>query len=131
MKESREAAMVQEVAGRHALPISVGRGDTREPNNVNKPEANHVHTSEADVQPSDAFIPDRTELDRAISKVKEAFTHADSRLKIEVDPDLGRIVVKVMNAESGEIIRQIPAQEILEIAKSLDVAQGLLFTTRT
>lgn len=36
------------------------------------------------------------------------------------------MVVKVMNGESGEVIRQIPQQEIIELAKRLESPTGLL-----
>jgi flagellar protein FlaG len=32
----------------------------------------------------------------------------------------------VVDTESGELIRQIPAQEIIEIAKALDKLQGMI-----
>ena len=131
MKDHTEAAMVQEMAERHELPPPIGRATVREPNDVKVFALNHDHALETELEPSHALIPDRIELDQAISNMREAFTQVDAHLKIEVDADLRRIVVKVVNAQSGEVIRQIPALEILEIAKRLDASQGLLFTTRT
>jgi flagellar protein FlaG len=48
-----------------------------------------------------------------------------------VDEDLGRIVVKVMDHETKEVIRQIPADEVLQLAKRLkedSTEKGNLFT---
>ena len=53
-----------------------------------------------------------------------------SRLEFEIDPDLHKVVIKILNGESGEIIRQIPAQEILDLAKNLDEPKGLLVRER-
>jgi flagellar protein FlaG len=39
-------------------------------------------------------------------------------------------VIKILNGESGEIIRQIPAQELLDLAKHLDEPKGLLVKER-
>lgn len=66
------------------------------------------------------------DLERALSRVREVFQQADPRLEFSIDPDLGRVVVKVMNAESGEVIRQIPQREVIELAKSLEAPTGLL-----
>jgi flagellar protein FlaG len=52
-------------------------------------------------------------------------------LKIEIDGDTDRIVVKVLDDKSGEVIRQIPSQEMIEIAKRLDAMQGIFVTKRT
>jgi flagellar protein FlaG len=57
--------------------------------------------------------------------------HVDSSLKIEIDPDTDRVVVKVLNDQNGEIIRQIPSQEMVELAKRLDAMQGIFLTKRT
>ena len=35
-------------------------------------------------------------------------------------------VVRVIDKQTGEVIRQMPSKELLEIAKSLDRLQGLL-----
>jgi len=42
------------------------------------------------------------------------------------DDDTGRTVVKVVDASTDEVIRQIPSEEVLAIAKALDKLQGVL-----
>uniref|UniRef100_A0A831UGH0 Flagellar protein FlaG n=1 Tax=Geobacter metallireducens TaxID=28232 RepID=A0A831UGH0_GEOME len=58
-----------------------------------------------------------------INEFIEAMTHD---LSFSVDKDTNRTVVKVLERESGEVIRQIPAEEILKIAKMLDELKGLI-----
>jgi flagellar protein FlaG len=70
-------------------------------------------------------------LQSTVAKVQESLGKLDSSLKIEVDADSHQVVVKVLNDQSGEIIRQIPAEEMIEIAKRLDASQALLLTKRT
>ena len=48
------------------------------------------------------------------------------RVEFSVDPELGRVIVKIMDGESGTVIRQIPQQEVLDLAKSLETPTGLL-----
>lgn len=38
----------------------------------------------------------------------------------------GQTIVKVMNKETGEVIRQIPSEEAIRISKALDTLQGLI-----
>lgn len=66
------------------------------------------------------------DLDQALSRVREVFQKADSRLEFSVDPDLDRVVVKVMDGDSGTVIRQIPQQEVIDLAKRLETPTGLL-----
>lgn len=66
------------------------------------------------------------DLEQALSRVREVFQKADSRLEFSVDPDLDRVVVKVMDGDSGTVIRQIPQQEVIDLAKRLETPTGLL-----
>ncbi len=66
------------------------------------------------------------DLEQALSRVREVFQKADSRLEFTVDPDLDRVVVKVMDGDSGTVIRQIPQQEVIDLAKRLETPTGLL-----
>jgi len=68
----------------------------------------------------------RKELDQALTRVREVFQKADSRVEFSIDPDLDRVVVKILDGESGTIIRQIPQQEVIDLAKRLETPTGLL-----
>ena len=68
-------------------------------------------------------------MEQAAARIKEALRGTTSRLEFEIDPDLDRldkVVIKILNGESGEIIRQIPSQELVNLAKHLDAPKGLL-----
>jgi flagellar protein FlaG len=49
-----------------------------------------------------------------------------SELDFSIDEGTGKTVVRVVDRESGTVIRQMPSKELLEIAKMLDRLQGLL-----
>ncbi len=70
---------------------------------------------------------DRVALEQAVSKVKEVLQNSGSQLQIEVDPDLERVIVKILNGDSGEVIRQIPPKEVIDLAKNLSESKGVLF----
>ncbi len=69
---------------------------------------------------------DRVALEHAVSKVKEAFQQSGSHLQIEVDPELERVIVKILKGDSGEVIRQIPPKEVIDLAKNLSGEKGVL-----
>src|SRR6185295_805758 len=73
--------------------------------------------------------PTRDQVEQAAARIKEVLRGTTSRLEFEIDPDLDRmdkVVIKILNGESGEVIRQIPAQELVDLAKHLDDSKGLL-----
>jgi flagellar protein FlaG len=48
-------------------------------------------------------------------------------LRFSVHDSTSRIVVSVTNADTEEVIRQIPAQEVLDLAERLNEMVGVLF----
>jgi flagellar protein FlaG len=86
---------------------------------------------EADLRtPTPAPLPTREQVEQAAARVKEVLRGTTSRLEIEIDHDLDKVVIKILNGESGEIIRQIPSQELLDLAKHLEAPKGLLVRER-
>lgn len=67
------------------------------------------------------------ELEQAVSAI-EGYTQSISRnLNFSLDDSTGRVVVKVTDGSSGEVIRQIPSEDALKLAESLDQVRSLLF----
>lgn len=69
----------------------------------------------------------RAVIERAVGKVREVLQQSNSHLQIEVDSDLQRVIVKILSGDSGEVIRQIPPEEVIALAKDLSSKKGLLF----
>lgn len=70
--------------------------------------------------------PSKTEVQVAAIKAEEFVQSINSALQFSVDDSTGSTVVKVIDQLSNEVIRQIPSEEMLEIAKALDRISGLL-----
>ncbi|NMG32176.1 flagellar protein FlaG [Aromatoleum evansii] len=79
----------------------------------------------ADVQTA-ATPPSSDDIIRALDEVREAVKPVAQSLHFSLDQDTGRTVVKVMDTETNEMIRQIPSEDILKIAQAIDKLQGLL-----
>ena len=60
---------------------------------------------------------------RSINNTIQAFTRD---IEFSVDQDTKEMVVKVMDKNTNQVIRQIPSEEALAIAKALDKLQGLI-----
>ncbi|MNR48018.1 flagellar protein FlaG [compost metagenome] len=48
-------------------------------------------------------------------------------LNFTLDDSSGRVVIKVTDGASGEVIRQLPSEEALRLAESLEEVRSLLF----
>ena len=74
------------------------------------------------------------QIETAVSKLSEFVQISNRQLNFSVDEGSNKQVVKVTDAESGEIIRQIPSEEFLKLSERLQdlqtevgTAVGLLF----
>ena len=68
----------------------------------------------------------REALSDAVKKINDSMPASAQSLEFSIDEDSKDIVVKVIDQATHEVVRQIPTEEALEIAKSLDKMRGLL-----
>lgn len=66
------------------------------------------------------------EVTQAVSDINKAMQFMSRQLEFSVDTDSERTIVKVIDQQTREVIRQMPTEEALEIGKALEKAQGLL-----
>lgn len=109
------------VAGAVALPAVVNPGVPEE----EKRAATPVELPKVAVKDVSAAEKER-QVKEAAEKINEFIESMTTDLSFSVDKDTNMTVVKVLERESGDVIRQIPAEEILEIAKALDALKGLI-----
>ena len=118
--------MVQNIRPPHDLYFP-----SRQSESPVKPVRDEDRRVDADPRTSTPELtPTIEKLEQAAARVKEVLRGTTSRLEIEIDPDSNKAVIKILNGESGEVIRQIPAQELLDLAKHLDEPKGLLVRER-
>jgi flagellar protein FlaG len=63
---------------------------------------------------------------QATDTMNRFMASASRNLTFSVDDDSGKIVVKVIDPQTKDVIRQFPSEEAIAISKSLDKLQGLL-----
>jgi flagellar protein FlaG len=95
----------------------------RQPSALEK--ADNKAVVEASTQPQKEVA--RAQVEDAVVTL-QAFAQSVSRdLNFTVDDGSGQVVVKVTDATSGDVIRQIPSEEALQLAERLSDARSLLF----
>ncbi len=62
---------------------------------------------------------DNAEIQKVVREALKIEPLPNRELRIEFESDLHRVVVKVLDKETGEVIRQIPMPEELAIAKHI------------
>lgn len=66
-------------------------------------------------------------LDAAIDRLNEMMQNSQRSLSYSVDKASDKVVVQVRDYTTDQVIRQIPTEEALKFAESLDRMLGMLF----
>jgi flagellar protein FlaG len=98
---------------------------------ISNPIKKSTPISETQASSQQKSIPDQKNVDQVgkqqdleeflkmAGKHVEGYDPNTSELSVGVDKDTHRIVVKLLNSRTKELIRQIPPEEILRIARNL------------
>ena len=78
------------------------------------------------VSEASAEMP-REQLESVVANMQSAMQSIRREINFQLDDSTGRVVVKVIDGSSGEVVRQIPSEEALELAARLEDMRSLLF----
>jgi len=82
---------------------------------------NSVQQSQAGVEVS------AEKLQAAVEKMNELMKESDRSLQFSVDDSSERVVIKVVDLQTEEVIRQIPTEETLKFSEFLEGMVGMIF----
>jgi flagellar protein FlaG len=78
-------------------------------------------------QAASGFQADHASVQKAVDEINQAMKAlAQEGIEFTIDKDTKFDVVKIIDKETNQVIRQLPSQTTIEIAKALDKLQGLL-----
>ncbi|MEH6459281.1 flagellar protein FlaG [Chitinimonas sp. JJ19] len=69
---------------------------------------------------------DPEDVKNAVENLNKTSAVFNNSLQFSIDDSTKLTVVKLIDKESEEVVRQIPTEEVLAIAKAIDKLQGLL-----
>lgn len=103
---------------------------------VTLPKVNYVPSSHKTVpkqsvanQPSPAVAPSDRQEDilELIVKIDRFVESLSTKISFSVDDRTGKSIIIVIEKDTGRIIRQIPPEEMLELAMKLEEISGIIF----
>jgi flagellar protein FlaG len=66
-------------------------------------------------------------LDSVVSDLNSMVRELHRELRFSIDKDSGDTVVKVVDRETDEVVRQIPSEELMRLRRRLEEAAGAIF----
>jgi flagellar protein FlaG len=87
-------------------------------------QAVSIKQNELEREEKNATELTREQLEIMAQKLHEFVGSLNRGLEFSVDEDSGRDVIKVIDKNSGDVVRQYPSEEVLELVASLSDAAG-------
>lgn len=86
-------------------------------------EADSAVEAVAAPKPDDAREPQKVEA--AVESANKALSARNAQVQFALDPDSGRVLVKLIDVETKKVLRQVPNEQMLQIAKNIDRMKGV------
>jgi flagellar protein FlaG len=110
---------------------SIGNITTPAPAQIDGNAAPPAPKAAAPVQTVDAVrqaatVPSMEQLSEAVKNINKALETRSQGVEFSLDSDTEKVLVKVVDQATGKVLRQMPSEEALQIAKALDEAMDKL-----
>jgi flagellar protein FlaG len=69
----------------------------------------------------------RKNLHEAVTRLNEQMESKGRDLSFSLDERIDRTIITVKNLQTGEVVRQIPTEEVVQMAHSIEDMKGVLF----
>lgn len=79
---------------------------------------------------NDSSAQNREKVGEAVSNINNFFQMSKRSMQFSINEDTGKMVIEIKDEKTGDIIRQIPSEEVLQLEKKLGEVEGLLFSKK-
>ena len=77
-----------------------------------------------------ASAPAPVDLSKAVEQIQGYLRDSGKNLSVSFDDSADRYVTKVVSSDTGEVVRTIPSEEVLEVARAINEKLGGLINQR-
>lgn len=88
---------------------------------LHAPQKSEIHYDPAEM---------RRNLEDAIQRLNEQMRQSARNLNFSIDEMANRTVITVRSTETGEVVRQIPNETVLNLAHNLEQIKGMLHNSK-
>lgn len=126
---------ISSIINNSSLPIAPTRpgaaadatiAQPRQARDVQASDTSSLQTPQAASQTQQPQPSNKEQLEAAVKAVNDFLKPLNNSLQFNIDDDTGKIIVKVVDSTTNEVIKQFPSDEMLAIAKAIDNMKGLL-----
>lgn len=100
--------------------------DSSEPNSKKTEDANRQKAVDSKAQ-AEAEVSSREDVDNVVQSLNSMAQNLHRELLFSVDEDSGETIIKVVDKETDEVVREIPSEEVRQMRARLKEAAGIIF----
>ena len=105
-----------------------GVAPTKLVDNLAVSNMNQSHLKVVTTEKSTKGLVDKSTVEDAVIKVNEFLSPTLQTVKFSIDEETDKVVVKVIDTETQNVLRQIPVEAVLNIAKTFDRLKGMVIS---
>ena len=121
-----------------SLPFGTVAPDTQRPPSIPEPALRVTASGEALGSDSATTAPRQQDgrttpldsLERALQDVNDNLQAWSTSLRFDLDPEAQRLVVSVIDSTTGEVLRTVPTDAVIRVAKMIVKLQGQAVDTK-
>lgn len=87
-------------------------------------------TTGTNSQPSDTPIDPEDSLNKALENINNSMQAWATGMRFELDPEAQRVVVSIIDSTTGDVIRTVPSDAVIRVAKMIVKLQGSTIDTK-
>lgn len=107
----------------HALAQALISGDLISEQNLAQESPRPADTSSA-AQKIDGQALGKAQLEKVAQQLQEFVSQMSKSVQFQVDQESGRDVIKVIDKNSGDVLKQYPSEEVLALVARLNESTG-------
>jgi flagellar protein FlaG len=115
-----------------AVPTSVGAPSNAAPH-ISSASKDSLATALAPIQKAEIKVDLadlQKNLSQSVERLNQMMRQSGRNISFAIDPSLEVPIITIKNEETGEVIRQIPNEVVVQVAHSVDALKGLLHNTK-
>ena len=66
------------------------------------------------------------QIKEVITRLENTLQNVEPKIELSVDEELNQVIIRILDKESGELIKQLPPEDVLELDRFFAEQSGLL-----
>ena len=108
---------------------TVGTTTDYSPPRMNEPAQQVERKRQESQQPQSTPQESKVQPEEVLKQIKALTEDGLYSVRFEKDSNSSQMIVKIVNSDTNEVIRQIPPEELLNLTKKLDELSGSIVNT--